>query len=779
MNNFPYQVGGSLQVNSPTYVTRKADSELYQSLKAGEFCYVLNSRQMGKSSLLVRTIKRLRTDGFICEAIDLSDLGSKSLEQWYGGVAYKLASSFNLFEPMEFMNWWQTRSLISPVQRLGELISEILAHVRDSSFNSLKSESGQDQQDSPSIVIFIDEIDSTLSLKESIDDFFALIRSFYNQRACNADYQRLTFVLLGVATPSDLIRDSSRTPFNIGRAIDLAGFTKTEAKPLLKGLESKYPNAEIVLDEILSWTGGQPFLTQKLCQLLLNHDLSVEEIVRACIIENWENQDEPPHLKTIRDRLSRNPDRASKLLGLYQQVLQGDTSSNSLPNAGLIPSESTPCRSPFLTELKLSGLVAIRGGELTVYNPIYREIFNLKWVEKMLLDLRPYGEAIAAWFAANCQDESRLLRGNALEEAQNWANGKQLSSQDYHFLAASAEAEMTALRQQQQRSRSQMEQLQREKTLLEELTQEQERRKATEAALQRQLQNQTRRLTANWGAVISIAAFLTGVFWVNASINRQNTRLNQLSSYSQAMLEENRPVEAVIASLEAVKEMRGSLGINSATRMRAILALQQAISQLSPTLLVTPFIREDSRESTSNTRKIRAEPKKDGRIEVVRSRRDPRSGARDDTILATLVGHKEPILAVSISPNNRAIASASADGTARLWQRDGTLLAILKHPGTVTSVSFSFDSQILATASTDNQVRLWHLDGTLLATLTRQPSRGNPISQVNFTPDGKLLAADDNNATLLQWNFNPEQLWTQGCNTIQSLPHLPKPSPCR
>lgn len=117
----------------------------------------------------------------------------------------------------------------------------------------------------------------------------------------------MTFALLGVATPSDLIRDSSRTPFNIGRAIDLAGFTKTEAQPLVKGLQIKYPEPDVVLAEILYWTGGQPFLTQKLCQLALNYDLSVEEIVRDCIIKSWENQDEPPHLKTIRDRSLATP----------------------------------------------------------------------------------------------------------------------------------------------------------------------------------------------------------------------------------------------------------------------------------------------------------------------------------------------------------------------------------------------------------------------------------------------------------------------------------------
>ena len=60
---------------------------LYRSLLVGEFCSVLNARQMGKSSLVVQTIKRLRGDGIICITLDLSDLGSQqiSLEQWYGG----------------------------------------------------------------------------------------------------------------------------------------------------------------------------------------------------------------------------------------------------------------------------------------------------------------------------------------------------------------------------------------------------------------------------------------------------------------------------------------------------------------------------------------------------------------------------------------------------------------------------------------------------------------------------------------------------------------------
>ena len=118
------------------------------------------------------------------------------------------------------VSWWQSQAHLGLTQRLTMFFQKVLlAEVAEP------------------VIIFVDEIDSTLSLRFT-DDFYAAIRYLYNARALVKEFRRLSFVLIGVATPSDLISDPERTPFNIGQRVDLTDFTFEEALPLADGLRA-------------------------------------------------------------------------------------------------------------------------------------------------------------------------------------------------------------------------------------------------------------------------------------------------------------------------------------------------------------------------------------------------------------------------------------------------------------------------------------------------------------------------------------------------------------
>jgi WD40 repeat protein len=121
-------------------------------------------------------------------------------------------------------------------------------------------------------------------------------------------------------------------------------------------------------------------------------------------------------------------------------------------------------------------------------------------------------------------------------------------------------------------------------------------------------------------------------------------------------------------------------------------------------------------------------------------------------------------MAMDFDADGARIATASLDGTARIWDvATGAPLVTLRdwipgHPNRpvfVVDIAFSPDGRTVATttSSKGGRIRLWDAaTGALLSTM--QDASGVPVAgnwRVDFSPDGALLAAPSN-GTLYVWN---------------------------
>ncbi|MGK7922789.1 MAG: AAA-like domain-containing protein [Trichodesmium sp.] len=789
---YSYQVGSYLGANHPTYVRRSADRELFNALKGGEYCYVLSSPQTGKSSLKISTIELLEAENIICISLEMTRVNNQllTLNEWYDQVILTLEKTF-IF-PRHFPElWWEETADIPTDEKLFIFIEEVLLTYTQNE----------------KIVIFIDDVNDDRFVNSGLSSLGVLIDFCLQKRANNPDFKRLTFALLGTTIPNNLI--------NVCKYIELTNFQIEEVPHFVNRFGGIVQQPRKVMEEILFWSGGQPFLTQKLCQIVINYlgdraeeenynDVAlIEDLVKICVVENWDAQDFPPHISKIKNLLLRNIQESTSHLEIYQQLLKYGRLKPPGENNQRFKNDAIATSKWEIKELLRSGVAKISQGFLEIYSPIYAEIFNEEWVAEYLGKITLSEPIINQQKVELDELNTQEISFPILENQENYqiqSNGViqppppqfnnllELESNNFNSQVNSLpvetnisnnfnsqvnnfplETNTSNLENQETNSNDLIKPLEKKSEITKENISNQNKQDISKRIKKHPPNYQNKLQIGVAGLAIIGLVTMAGIGWATKIFQDKQNQL-QTAEYqlekAQYELQEAQTgtqlerkginsirqfevaeIEGLLSATQTGKELqelvKGGRPLQYYPATSPIFALQQILQNIHEKNQI-PNIKNIA---ISPDNQLLGTVSNDGTAKILKFSGQP---------VAQLRGHQGKISQIKFAPQGDIVATTADDGTARIWDYLGKQQVEMKgHEGQIWQISFSPDGKLLATAGEDGTANIWDISGKKIATLKQHKGR---ILDITFSPDGKYVATAGWDGTARIWSRSGRQL---------------------
>lgn len=334
---------GVVPVDSPFYLERLPfESRCYEEImRPGALIRIKAPNQMGKTSLMVRILAHTRQqedDQIITVPLNLQQADKavfKDLDRFLRWLCASVARKLQLSPRID--DYWS--------DTFGSK-SNCTAYFEDCILSEIQG----------GLILALDQVDEVFLHREIADDFFSLLRSWYEEAAYgdvgNSLWQKLRLIIVH-STDIYIPLDINKSPFNVGLAIELHPFTLEQILELAQRYQLNLSETE--LSQLMQLTAGHPYLIQQAFYHLAQQISGFDELIQTAATDSGIYRH---HLHRHLQTLQENP----QLAKVYLQVVKA--------NCGI------ELEQIFAFKLHSMGLVRLRANQVEISCDLYKRYFT-------------------------------------------------------------------------------------------------------------------------------------------------------------------------------------------------------------------------------------------------------------------------------------------------------------------------------------------------------------------------------------------------------------------
>ena len=349
-----FVVGGPVQAERPCYVERAADRRLDDALRAKRLCCVLGAHATGKSSLLQYAARSLRASGALVARVDLRRVSERgegeTPDSWLCRFAERVANELEL--GVDVGSWWNACETVA-ANRLVEFFWEIVL-----------------TNTTAPVVVLVDEVDAVLELPFAADLLDA-IGGCYERRSRERDFARLGFAIAGCTSQRALAEARVGSAWAAAEIVEPEDFSSEQAYRFAVAFGGDQQLAQALIDRVCAWTGGHPYLTQRIARGVARKGGRLEDVERVVHEQLLAPgaADKDPLLRQVRAWLSESSRPARRATRLLRRLAGGGRVER-------------PTDAAVWELLWLSGTARVdEQGALKIRNRIVRELVAAGWLK--------------------------------------------------------------------------------------------------------------------------------------------------------------------------------------------------------------------------------------------------------------------------------------------------------------------------------------------------------------------------------------------------------------